>query len=86
MYEVKQKIRKNQLKLDPGAVIGGNEFSQEEIKNLLANGSLVDLNPPPPPPVIEEPKPVIEEKLPTLAPEGEIIPPAGAKRVIKKAK
>lgn len=85
MYEVKQKIRKNTLKLDPGAVINGNEFSAEEIKNLIANGSLVDLNPPPPPPVIvEAPKPV-EEKLPTLAPEGEVIPPAGEKRKIKKA-
>lgn len=85
MYEVKQKIRKNTLKLDPGAVIGGSEFSAEEIKNLIANGSLVDLTPPPPPPVIEEPKPVIEEKLPTLAPENEIVPPAGEKRKIKKA-
>lgn len=85
MYEVKQKIRKNSFKLDPGMQIDGLQFSAEEIVNLIANGSLVDLNPPPPPPVVvEAPKPV-EEKLPTLAPEGEIIPPAGEKRKIKKA-
>lgn len=85
MYEVKQKIRKNNLKLDPGNVIDGLQFSSEEITNLIANGSLIDLNPPPPPPVVvEKPKPV-EEKLPTLAPENEIIPPAGPKRKINKA-
>lgn len=84
MYEVKQKIRKNTIKLDPGAVIDGLQFSAEEIANLIGNGSLVDLNPPPPPPVeVEKPKEV-EVKLPKLAPEGEVIPPAGPKRKINK--